>query len=186
MKIRDHIETFIILAGIFLVMIITSSLLVNRSIKTDNVVDQSMKSITESFKKLDNLNNKIIIEHEYMRKYSFHYVMKTLIAKCNEHNIPINVALSLIYIESNFDPFAISSTGDHGLFQFNLKTWERKLSIDKSRMYEPEYNIDIAMSILSDCYKRAGNWPLALAIYNAGNNHANSKHPEKFESNIFK
>lgn len=118
---------------------------------------------------------------EYFEKYSFQVVMGTLIKKSKQHHVPINVALALMQIESGFNPFAISSTGDYGLLQPNEYVWK----FDKRKIFEPEINIEIGLKYLSKCYKRAGTWSMALALYNAGHRYAISEHPRKFSESIF-
>ena len=124
-------------------------------------------------------------EYKALRDNSFQFVMNTLIIKCREKKIPINVALALIAIESRFDSNAISPTNDHGLFQINIPSWEKELKINKNRIYEPEYNIELGLTILQRYYNEAGTWPMAMAMFNMGKNYAQSKHPEKFATSIF-
>lgn len=143
------------------------------------------KNTTEILSKLDKLNDNIMVEFEIARRNSFHFVMNTLMRKCLEKNIPINNALSLIQIESNFDPNAVSWTGDHGLFQFNLSIWKKELDIDEAKLYDPEYNIEIGLTIFKRCYDKAGNWPMAAAIYNRGNNYVLSGHAVKLTRSQF-
>lgn len=131
------------------------------------------------------LRTDLLREFDIIRRHSFHFVMNTLIRKCIEKDIPVNIALSLIQMESNFDPNAISWTGDHGLFQFNLRIWKNALEIDESKLYDPEYNIEIGLTILKKCYEQGGNWGLAVGIYNRGRNHMESKHPEKLAKSMF-
>jgi len=130
-------------------------------------------------------NLKLAQENAHLMAYSFHFVMGRLVYEAGKREIPINVACALIQIESDFDPDAISETGDHGLFQINLKTWQKALGIDPARIYEPAYNIAIGLTILQGYYKKAGSWSMALAMYNAGGRFEKSKHPAKFKKSGF-
>jgi hypothetical protein len=120
-------------------------------------------------------------ENSYFKMYSFQVVMGVLIKKARQHQIPINVALALAQIESAFNPFAISSTGDWGLLQIN--EWSHKF--DKQKIFESEINIEMGLAYLQKCYKQAGSWSMALALYNAGKNYERSDHPRKFSESIF-
>lgn len=118
---------------------------------------------------------------KYYREYSFHFVMNIIIAKAAKLKIPINAALALAQIESNFDPYAVSSTDDFGIYQVNGKYHK----FDRALIFLPEYNIEIAFKILSDCYKQAGSWEMAVALYNRGRNYKLSDHPRKLSESIF-
>lgn len=118
---------------------------------------------------------------KYDQAYSFHFVMNILTAKAAKYKIPLNVAMALAQIESNFDPFAVSPTNDFGLYQVNSKYHK----FDRARIFLPEYNIDIAFKILCDFYKQSGSWPVAVALYNRGANYEQSKHPQKLYESAF-
>jgi soluble lytic murein transglycosylase-like protein len=120
-------------------------------------------------------------EGEYFKKYSFQLVMGLLIKKARQYEIPINTALALLQIESGFNPFAVSSTGDFGFFQMN----EKAHKFDKQKIFDPEINIDMGLAYLQKCYKQAGSWSMALSVYNAGKNYEQSDHPRKFSESIF-
>ncbi len=121
------------------------------------------------------------METEYFRQYSFQIVMGVLIKQARKYKVPVTVALALCQIESNWNPFAISSTGDYGLYQINEYFWK----FDKQKIFTPEVNISMGLRILGDCYRRAGSWPLACALYNAGRHYEISDHPRKLQESIF-
>lgn len=146
---------------------------------------ETLSWLAIEYKKASELNAKLSEESEYLMKYSFQRVMKTLVSKCIQKNVPVSVALTIIMIESNFDPHAISETDDHGLFQLNLKSWKDELEIDEARIYEPEYNIELGLEVLKRCREKAGNWFLAVGMYNRGNNYQYSNHPEKLRNSPF-
>jgi soluble lytic murein transglycosylase-like protein len=172
--------------GIVMGMLLIAVTLGNKQNSEYNQRVRTLNWLAKEYAKVRNANDILANQNDYFRAYSFFYVMNTLVEKSVEKKIPINIVLALIQIESNFNPDIISTTGDHGLFQFNMETWEKELKIDKQKAYEPEYNIEIGLTILQRFYKAAGTWPMALAMYNAGMNPQISKHPEKLQRSIFK
>lgn len=117
-----------------------------------------------------------------LRMYDFTHVMRAIFRGCEKYDVPVNVVLALIGIESNFDPGAISNTGDYGLLQIN-RLW--KATVDWSRILEPEYNLNFGLNILKGYFSRAGNWAMATAMYNRGKNFESSEHPRKLSESKF-
>jgi hypothetical protein len=81
-------------------------------------------------------------------------------------SLPSQLIHSVIKVESNYDPFAISSKGAQGLMQLIPSTARR---FDVSNVFNPEENIQGGskyLKYLLDLFK--GNYALALAAYNAG------------------
>ncbi len=61
----------------------------------------------------------------------------------------INRFKRLAYCESRYNPNAVSSTNDHGLLQINARYWD----FDRDKIYNPEYNVNYAMT---EVYPRQG------------------------------
>jgi membrane-bound lytic murein transglycosylase D len=82
----------------------------------------------------------------------------------------------LAEVESSFNPRAKSPAGARGLFQFMPATAEeyglRTRPIDQR--LDPEKSADAASKYLRKLYGRFGDWPLAIAAYNAGGGRVNS------------
>jgi len=83
-----------------------------------------------------------------------------------QHSLPPELIHSVIQVESNYNPYAVSSKGALGLMQLIPATARRFGVAD---VFNPADNIQGGaryLKYLLDLY--GGNYPLALAAYNAG------------------
>lgn len=84
-----------------------------------------------------------------------------------------NIPTQLVWIaevESSFDPRARSPAGAAGLFQL-MPTTAQSLGLNlrpSDERLSPEKNAQAASEYLDALHEKFGNWPLALAAYNAG------------------
>ena len=85
-------------------------------------------------------------------------------AAARRHNVPEDLFLRLVRTESNFHPAAKSTKGAIGLAQLMPHT-ARLMGVNP---HDPGENLDGGARYLSQQYRRFGDWPLALAAYNAG------------------
>jgi soluble lytic murein transglycosylase-like protein len=88
---------------------------------------------------------------------------------CNEENVPVSLVLSMISTESQFEPTAISSTGDWGLMQINEcnHSWLEK-KYDVSDFLDPYENVYCGIKIIGQLLDKYEDYHLALMAYNMG------------------
>lgn len=90
-------------------------------------------------------------------EYELQDVLQTA-AQAN--GVPYHVALGLIYVESRFDPDAVSPAGCYGLTQLNPRYFPSGLT--------PAENIEAGMDYLGSLIERCGDLSAALCSYHDG------------------
>jgi soluble lytic murein transglycosylase-like protein len=83
-----------------------------------------------------------------------------------EHSLPPQLIHSVIKVESNYNPYAVSNKGALGIMQLIPETARR---FGVKNVFNPEENIQGGaryLRYLLDLFE--GSYPLALAAYNAG------------------
>lgn len=88
---------------------------------------------------------------------------KYIYDKAAEYGVPYEFVLAVIRLESNFNPNARSSTNCIGLMQLAAR-YNSDINL-----YDPYQNVNRGISILKDCYKKAGgNLYMTYTYYNCG------------------
>jgi len=144
----------------------------------ENVLSKHTKSIEMA--KISSLNDYLearkIEEKDNLKKCLFETVKKlqpkidsqianhivdSIIEECKEKNIDPILITALIYVESKFDPMAISKKGAIGLMQVRYEIWKetpelKNNGIDtKDKLFWVDLNISCGTSIFKKYYEEA-------------------------------
>lgn len=93
-------------------------------------------------------------------------LLRTIHREAQRANVPPEMVLAVIEIESAFDSYAISSAGALGLMQV-MPFWTRELGRDDDNLLDIATNLRYGTTILAHYLKREdGNWTRALNRYN--------------------
>lgn len=103
----------------------------------------------------------------YIKDKSFRIeFLKHLHQNAKQHNLPPEMVLAVINIESAFKPYAISSAGALGYMQI-MPFWRNEIGRPDDNLMDYKTNLKYGCAILAHYLKREkGNWTRALARYN--------------------
>ena len=82
------------------------------------------------------------------------------------NGVPTDLFRSLVNVESNWNPFAISPKGATGLSQIMPSNFA---SLEITNPFDPTQNLNGGAKLLSQMFKSSGNWYDAARQYNQGN-----------------
>ena len=82
-----------------------------------------------------------------------------------------NIVKAIIKEESGGNPSAIGDNGESiGLMQIQPKHHKKRMEeLGIVSLFDPQENVILGCSILSDLYDKYGNYEDALSVYNSGN-----------------
>lgn len=96
-------------------------------------------------------------------------MQKMIYDTAQEYGLDWTLVMALIQKESNFDPTAISKSGDYGLMQINKVAQKRlREELGTTDFLNPAQNVKAGCYILSDLMQKYGYENLALMAYNCG------------------
>jgi hypothetical protein len=97
-----------------------------------------------------------------------------LVKVAKKYDLNPSLILSIMELESNFDRYEVGAANDRGYMQIipSTEKWladEFSISYDPSKIFEPDYNIELAgayLSLLKNAY--GNNYSRILSEYNRG------------------
>lgn len=186
-------KKIIIYAGVFCLLLISFVLFINYYVEYQDFKQIIGSKLNEDDKRKD-LYEQIILQYERMdfkifafekRHAEFAKIVNRAFDEAKKNKLSPYTVLSVIQVESNFDPKAKSSVAD-GLMQINLEAWKEYFKIDEKMIYDIDYNIAIGCKILKHYLDISeGDLSRALYLYNNGYGFHNEKYVPKVVNNMF-
>ncbi len=123
----------------------------------------------------------------FQKKFpDFAQIVRITYNRSREFGFHPNLILSIMQVESAFNPLALSAAGAYGLMQVHYAVWKDELQIEKNRIFDIGYNIGLGLKILKQYYDLAnGNMDRALFLYNNGYKYNNSGYIAKVNNSIY-
>jgi soluble lytic murein transglycosylase-like protein len=123
----------------------------------------------------------------FQKKFpEFSRIVDVAFRKARFYGFSPNLVLAVMQVESAFNPLAVSSAGAFGLMQVRYAVWKDELAIDRNRIFDVEYNIDLGLRILKQYQGIAGgDMHRALFLYNNGYRYNNDGYFAKVNSSIY-
>ena len=120
------------------------------------------------------------VEWFYIQVTNDRDVALAIIDAADEYNIPLSLAFSVAYAESQYKSYAkhenANGTIDRGLFQLNSASFPH---LTEEQFFNPKSSAHYGLSHLRFCLDSAGNEIAAIAMYNAGTNKVHSNRTPK-------
>jgi soluble lytic murein transglycosylase-like protein len=184
---------FMGLSGIFLVCAIMLSA----------KLAENQRTIRSLQKTVESLNNKINVHQQAMARTDFYRfqeniyclqspefarITASVFSQSRKFDINPYLVMAIIFVESRFDRHAVSKAGAYGLMQVNYAVWKDELNIDRGKLTQIDYNIELGLTILKGYLQETGEDIIkALILYNNGYKYTNTSYSEKIiASNFYK
>ena len=92
-----------------------------------------------------------------------------------------NIVKAIIQEESGGNPHAVGDNGESiGLMQIQPKHHKKRMEeLGIVSLFDPQENVILGCSILSDLYDKYGNYEDALSVYNSGNTEDGKAYAER-------
>lgn len=92
-----------------------------------------------------------------------------------------NIVKAIIVEESGGNPNAVGDNGESiGLMQIQPKNHQKRMEeLGIVSLFDPQENVILGCSILSDLYDKYGNYEDALSVYNSGNTEDGKAYAER-------
>ncbi len=156
--------------------------------RTLSIVKQRLESATKEIKEKDAILKEYgllkfktdVITSKYPK---FSMILDSVYRNSLQYDFKPELVLSIIQVESNFNPSAISNRGAYGLMQVNLSVWKDELNINKNNIFDIDYNINLGLQVLKRYYdETGGDLRRAIHLYNNGYRYNNLEYVKKVDS----
>ena len=147
-------------------------------------LNQEMLANDRKYERIEHLQFR---DDTFRKKFpEFSRIIDVAYQKARRYGFSPNLVLSVIQVESAFNPAAVSSAGAFGLMQVRYSVWKDELAIDRSRIFDIDYNIDLGLRILKQ-YRdlSGGSMQRALFLYNNGYKYNNGGYIAKVNASIY-
>lgn len=123
----------------------------------------------------------------FQKKFpDFTEIVKITFDRSKTFGFKPNLILAVMQVESAFNPLALSAAGAYGLMQIHYAVWKNEFKIDKSRIFDIAYNIELGLRILKQYYDLSdGDIKRALFLYNNGYKYNNTGYIAKVSNSIY-
>ena len=147
-------------------------------------LNQEKLANVEKFERIEHLEFR---NDTFKKKFpEFSRIIDVAYQKARRYGFSPNLVLSVIQVESAFNPAAVSSAGAFGLMQVRYSVWKDELAIDRARIFDIDYNIDLGLRILKQYHELSGgDMQRALFLYNNGYKYNNGGYIAKVNSSIY-
>jgi soluble lytic murein transglycosylase-like protein len=162
---------------------------------------ESRKTIASLQKTVATLNHELSAHKDAMAKTDFYRfqenvyrlhapeftrIADSVFSLSRKHGFNPYLVMALIFVESRFDRRAVSGKGACGLMQVNVPVWKNALNIDRRRIFQVDYNIELGLTILKGyLMETRGDIIRALILYNNGYNYTGNDFHEKVLASRF-
>ena len=187
-------KKIIVVCGVLFCLFLISTILFINYYNEYQDLKKIFKSELANTNKRKDTYERILMQYNLMdfkifafeKKYSkFAKIVNRSFEEAGNNKISPYTVLSVIQVESNFEPTAKSSFAD-GLMQINLSAWKDYFKIDEKKIYDIDYNIAIGCKILKHYLdKSKGDLSRALYLYNNGYGFHNKKYVPKVQNSTF-
>jgi soluble lytic murein transglycosylase-like protein len=175
-------------ASLSAVLSVCSFFLTARHAENRKTIQSLRQAVDQLNLKLDNHQEEMAMAEYYrfqdnvyrLQEPEFAKITKAVFNLSRKHGFNPYLVMAVIFVESRFDRHAVSKAGACGLMQINYPVWKDELQIDRRRLFQIEYNIELGLTILKGYLAETkGDIVRALILYNNGYNYAGNNYHEK-------
>lgn len=184
-KFRGIVLFFIGLSGSFLAGAIVLSARQAESRKTIQFLQENLATLNDKLSR----HQDAIVQTDFYRfqenVYRLHdpefvHIADSVFSLSRKHGFSPYLVMAIILVESRFDRRAVSKAGACGLMQVNYSVWKEELKIDRKKLFQIDYNIELGLTILKGyLLETQGDIVRALILYNNGYNSTANNYHEK-------